>query len=222
MRKHFDSRNRIGKATPREDEIGPPNNGFFPSNELLEKPRQSTEKVMNRFANGFTLIELMITLAIVAILMVIGIPSYQSLITGSNITTESTSLMGDLQYARSQAIKQGLPVSVCAANTSGGAPYTCSGLSNWAGGWVTYTNNPPTNTVTNSVLRVQQPLTSSDTMTSTSATALSSVSFNNFGFSTIKGSVTVSPLSGSVASKTVCVSGVGNVQSVAGGDSLCP
>jgi len=177
---------------------------------------------MNRFDSGFTLIELMIVVTIIVILMVIGIPSYQNMITSNNIAAESNALLGDLQYARSQAIKQGLPVRVCTADTSGSAPYTCSGLSSWSGGWVTYTNNPPTNTVANSVLRVQQPWTSTDTMTSTSAKVLSSVSFNNFGFSTIRGSVTVSPLSGSVTSKTVCISIVGNVQLVAGGDSLCP
>ena len=185
-------------------------------------PRRSIELTMSRFDSGFTLVELMIVVTIMVVLIAIGVPSYQSLITSNNIAAESNSLLGDLQYARSQAIKQGLPVRVCSADTSGSAPYTCSGSSSWSRGWVTYTNNPPTNTVANSVLRVQQPLTSTDTMTSTSTTALSSVSFNNFGFSTIKGSVTISPLSGSVSSKTVCISVVGNVQVVAGGDSLCP
>jgi type IV fimbrial biogenesis protein FimT len=177
---------------------------------------------MNRFDSGFTLIELMIGLIIMVILMFIGIPSYQNLITDNNIAAETNALVGDLQYARSNAIKNGLPVSVCAANTSGAPPYTCSGSSSWSGGWVTYINNPPTKTVANSVLRVQQPLTSTDGMTSNSTTALSWVSFNYFGFSTIKGSVTVSPQSSSVSSKTVCISVVGKVLLVDGGDSLCP
>jgi len=177
---------------------------------------------MSRFDSGFTLIELMIVLTIIVILIFIGIPSYQSFITYNNIAAEANALTGDLQYARSNAIKNGLPVNVCTANTNGGPPYACSGSSTWSGGWVTYTNNPPTNTVANSVLRVQQPLTSTDAMTSNSATALSSVSFNYFGFSAIKGSITVSPQSGSVSPKTVCISVVGNVQLVDGGDSLCP
>jgi len=173
---------------------------------------------MSRFDSGFTLIELMIVLTIIIILMFIGIPSYQSLIAYNNIAAEANALTGDLQYARSNAIKNGLPVNVCTANTNGGPPYACSGSSTWSGGWVTYINNPPTNTV----LRVQQPLTSTDAMTSNSATALSSVSFNYFGFSAIKGSITVFPQSGSVSPKTVCISVVGNVQLVDGGDSLCP
>jgi type IV fimbrial biogenesis protein FimT len=200
----------------------PPHRSLFSRIESSTTPFRSTWKTMSHFNSGFTLIELMIALSIVIILMAIGIPSFQSIITSSNISAESNALLGDLQYARSQAIKQGLPVRVCAANTNGSAPYTCSGSSSWSGGWVTYTDNSPTNTVANSALRVQQPWTSTDTMTSTSTTALSSVSFNNFGFSTIKGSVTISPLSGSVTSKTVCVSVVGNVQVVAGGDSVCP
>ena len=176
---------------------------------------------------GFSLIELMVVLTIVGIVIRIATSTYSSVIIASNISSESNSFWGDLQYAHSQAIKQGLTVTVCAANTSGNAPYTCSGsATTWSSGWVTYTGSYTTTTgaVTQALLlRVRQPLLSTYAMKSTSTNALTSLSFNSFGFSTTRGSVTVSPPSGSsVSSKTVCISAVGNVQIVSGGDSACP
>jgi len=189
--------------------------------------RGNTIKSSHRLNRGFSLIELMVVLTIVGILIRIGTSTYSSVIATSNISSESNALWGDLQYARSQSIKQGLTVTVCAATTSGNAPYTCSGsATNWSSGWVTYTGSYTTTSgaVTQALLlRVQKPLLSTYTTKSTSTNALSSVSFNSFGFSTLRGSVTVSPPTGSsISSKTVCISAVGNVQIVSGGDSSCP
>ena len=177
-----------------------------------------------RYNRGFSLIELMVVLTIVGILIRIGTSTYSSVITSSNISSESNALWGDLQYARSQSIKQGLIVTVCAASTSGNAPYTCSGsATTWSSGWVTYTGTTSGAVTQALLLRVQKPLLSTYTMKSTSTNALSSVSFNSYGFTTTRGSVTVSPPTGSsISSKTVCISAVGNVQIVSGGDSSCP
>jgi type IV fimbrial biogenesis protein FimT len=185
-----------------------------------ESPGQSyrsTEIIRGRIVSGLSLIELLIVITIVAILMAIGVPSYQSVITSNNISSEVNALAADLAHARSEAIKNGASVNVCASDTSGASPYTCSASTTWSGGWITRTSTP-----VNTVLRVQQPLTTTDTVTSTSTNALSTVSFNYFGFSTIKGSITVSPQSGTVSPKTVCVSAVGNIVVVSGGNSSCP
>lgn len=171
---------------------------------------------MKRFDSGFSLIELLIAVTIMVIIMLIGVPSYKSLIAANNIAAEINTLVGDLQYARSEAVKQGLQVEVCAADTSGAGPYACSNLPAWSAGWITLA------VASNTVLRVQKPLTSTDTLASNSATALSAVSFNYFGFSTIRGSISVTPQGGSAPAKTVCISVVGNLQLVEGGDSLCP
>ncbi len=204
---------------------------------LCQEGEKRRRWVKTRIQGGFTLVELMVVLSIAAILMAIGIPSYTSFITSSNISAESTALLGDLQYARSQSIKQGYPVSVCAANTSGTVgSYACNGTTNWKNGWITYTGNTTGVIAAASVLRIQSPLTTTDTLSSTSSTAVYQWCFNNFGFPTInynaaanscgpptvKGSVTVAPGSGSVTSQTVCISAVGSMQTVAGGNSLCP
>ncbi|MDO9635827.1 MAG: prepilin-type N-terminal cleavage/methylation domain-containing protein, partial [Thiobacillus sp.] len=56
---------------------------------------------------GFTLIELMVTLSVLAILLTIGIPSLQMFIQNSRLQSQSASLMGDLNYARAEAVRLG-------------------------------------------------------------------------------------------------------------------
>ena len=197
---------------------------------------QARTESLGCFAHGFSLPELLIVVAIVAILLIVGLPSYNSIISANNVTSEINGLLGDLQFARSEAVKRGQCVRVCAANTSaGGSSFTCNNAAgaNWYNGWFTFvdTSASPTSscsapcsapTSAQTAIRVQPPLKSSDTAASSSATPLCSIAFNYFGFSTTQGSVTFTPAHGSTSAKTLCVSGLGSLQTVKGGDSVCP
>jgi len=55
---------------------------------------------------GFTLIELMITIVVLAVLVAIALPSFQSIIEKRRLVGAADNLYADLQYARSEAIKQ--------------------------------------------------------------------------------------------------------------------
>jgi len=86
-----------------------------------------------RFPQGFTLIELLVVVAIAAILLTVGVPSYLTTISGYRVANETNALVGDLQYARSEAIKQGVTVSMC-ISTDGA---TCSASTNhWEAGHI--------------------------------------------------------------------------------------
>ena len=61
---------------------------------------------------GFTLIELMITVAIMSTLLAVGLPSFQSIIAGSRLTAAANSMVSALQLARFEAIKQHKSVAV--------------------------------------------------------------------------------------------------------------
>ncbi len=100
---------------------------------------------MNR-KSGFTLIELIVTVALVAIVVTIGIPSFQEIIRNNRLTTQTNDLVMALNLARSEAIKRGAVVSVCkSSNGSQCNPSACSGGAGdsveWTEGWVIFVNN---------------------------------------------------------------------------------
>lgn len=80
---------------------------------------------------GVTLIELMVTIAIAAIMLAIGIPSFQAFFTNNRIATAAIDLTSDLNMARSEAVRRGLQVSV--RNSNGGG--------DWGGGWTMFVDS---------------------------------------------------------------------------------
>ncbi|MEO7065894.1 MAG: GspH/FimT family pseudopilin [Rhodanobacter sp.] len=84
---------------------------------------------------GFTLIELMVTLVIMAILMAFALPSFRDTIRRGHVSSSSNALLAALSYARSEAISRSQLVSMC-ASTDG---TTCSGSKAYELGWLVYT-----------------------------------------------------------------------------------
>lgn len=65
---------------------------------------------------GFTLIELMIVLTLIAIMAGIGVPGFQTMVQNNRLTTTTNSLLSALQYARSEAVTQRTAVTVSPLN----------------------------------------------------------------------------------------------------------
>lgn len=85
-------------------------------------------------SRGFTLVELMITLALAAIIMSLAIPGFQDIIRNNRAATQSNELVAALSLARSEAVKRGARVSLC-PSTNGAA---CTGGTDWAEGWIVF------------------------------------------------------------------------------------
>ena len=65
---------------------------------------------------GFTLIELMIVLTLIAIMAGIGVPGFQTMVQNNRLTTSTNSLLSALQYARSEAVTQRTAITVSPLN----------------------------------------------------------------------------------------------------------
>jgi type IV fimbrial biogenesis protein FimT len=76
----------------------------------------------------------MITIAVLAILLTIAVPSFTSMIRASQLTSTSNELLGTLQLARTEALRRNRRVVVCASNDG----LACSSSSNWSNGWLVF------------------------------------------------------------------------------------
>ena len=65
-----------------------------------------------QLAPGFTLIELMIVITILAIVIAIGVPSFTQMIRKNRLAAATNDLAGALQYARAEAVRRGRSVQV--------------------------------------------------------------------------------------------------------------
>lgn len=90
----------------------------------------------HRVSQGFTLVEMVITLAIAAIVLSMGVPGFQQLIRANRTVTEVNRLVTALSLARSEAVKRSATVAICRATGS-----TCSTAVPWENGWVVFTDN---------------------------------------------------------------------------------
>ena len=162
--------------------------------------------------SGFTLLELIITVALISIVTTFAIPSITTFTKNDRLTTNINTLVGHLGLARSESIKRSQQVSVCASTDNS----SCGG--NWEDGWLVYadTNNDGSLNGTDEILRVQQALEGANTIT----TAIGNqVTYDNRGFATVTGSMLLCDDRSGDFGKTITITATGRVRSEA--DSTC-
>jgi type IV fimbrial biogenesis protein FimT len=134
-------------------------------------------------AAGFTLIELVIVLAIVAILCCVASPGLSRTVATRALAAQSSEFMAALRFARAEALKRGTVVTVC-ASVPGAVPPACQGsqAADWRAGWIVFADLERRGVadVHDPVLRVQPPLR----VTGGVAGTRGSISFTAAGFAT--------------------------------------
>lgn len=84
---------------------------------------------------GFTLMEMLVTLAVVAIVASLAVPSFQNMIATQRVRSAANDLVASLNFARSEAVKRNRVVTITPAGS-------------WAGGWtVSYVDGGNTITI---------------------------------------------------------------------------
>jgi len=128
---------------------------------------------------GFTLIELMIALVIGTILVMLAAPSFNKAVSSNRVTTQANKLVSSINMARSEAVKRGSNVTICASTDQA----TCAG-SNWATGWIVRLDS------NNSVLQSQEAFKGNTAIVYNPA-VITTVQYNSLGQATLAPSYTM-------------------------------
>ncbi len=164
--------------------------------------------------NGFTLLELMITLAIVGIIATVALPSMSSLMKNNQLTTSINSLLSHLQYARSEALLRHKQIIVCSSDDE----TSCSG--DWDDGWIVFNDDDESGDVsgTEAILKIHQKLSDQVDLAGTGGTT---IIFDRRGFTPNSASTfSLCDDRGADYGKSISISNTGRIRN--GGDIVCP
>ena len=168
--------------------------------------------------SGFTLLELIITVALIGIVTALALPGMRAFSQNDRLTTNINTMIGHLAYARSEAVKNSSQVSICISSNS----TNCLGAS-WEDGWIVYVDADGNgsfveDTTTGEViLRANQALDHGNNFTSTYG---NQVTYDNRGFVTATGSFLLCDARSGDFGKTITISNTGRVRFE--DDSTCP
>lgn len=178
---------------------------------------------------GFTLIELMVGIVVLAILAGLALPNFRNFSRRSMVTAQANAVLADLQYARSDAITRRVVTMMC-ASTSGSA---CLSANTFESGWAVYRETAPGATATFSaadeVLRVTQARQGVSVRlmdTASTPAAVTSLGFNQegstLGNKAVNFLVCAVPNGASIGESTTQVPGAQVMLSASGRPSVRP
>jgi type IV fimbrial biogenesis protein FimT len=164
-------------------------------------------------ASGFTLMELLVTLTIVALLFAIGVPTFRNASLGSRLAAAANDLLASVQLARSEAIKRNVDVTLC-PSTDGAA---CDVGADWDQGWIVVDEGPDPD----ELIQVQEALDDGYRMTQAGGSA--ELAFRPIGIGATAATITVcreTPLGSQERVLNVTAAGTVYISNTTTGD--CP
>ncbi|EAZ99024.1 GspH/FimT family pseudopilin [Marinobacter sp. ELB17] len=186
-------------------------------------------------SRGFTLLELMLVVVIVAILITIAVPSFQWMIQKVTIASNVNTFLSDMRYARSEAIRRGGGVVLCRSDAPEAAAPTCGnafgpGGNGWVSGWIIFhdLNNSGTKGTGDPLLRVQAPIIAINSIVGTLPDSSSSTTFSFTATGRLRNltGVTTMPFGGDglfaeTVQRVVCISLSGRARVAGDGTTSC-
>jgi type IV fimbrial biogenesis protein FimT len=157
---------------------------------------------------GFTLIELVVTLAVLVVLAAIAVPSFENIRLSTRLSAYATALVSGSQLARSEAIKRNAPVTLCtSANGT-----SCSTTGQWETGWI----------VLSGTRVLQSQPAAADGYRLRDAGGASAITFEATGVGTSQGKITICRATPSASqSRMVSISATGRTSVIRSNDATC-
>ena len=122
-------------------------------------------------ARGFTLVELMVVLVVLAATLTASLPAMQRLLQNNQVRVQASRVLGAINLARSEAVMRNTPVSICPSSMAFTGEAVCAGV--YSDGWIVFSNPDRDRLVdsgTDAVLRVFAGLPQGFTLTNRAGT----------------------------------------------------
>lgn len=169
------------------------------------------------------MVELLITVAIVAVLASMAVPSFRTMLVKRSVDSAADTLASDLRFARSEAVKRSNRVTVCAS--ANGTSCTGSGAL-WKDGWIVFVPSAANGDFTtgDEIVRVQDMLPSIASIAPSTGTTLTQFVYQPTGWAKAANQTFIITPSGGVpagSTRLVCVSINGRAAIRSKGSSSC-
>ena len=133
---------------------------------------------------GFTLLELMVTIAIAAIVLSVGVPSFRGVIMDNRLVSQANQIVTSIKIARSAAVRFQRNATVCASSNFDATTPSCSASNDWSNGWIVWVDKDrDATTDANEVISVFGPIHNASTLNS----GAPSFTYDARGFATTGG-----------------------------------
>lgn len=167
------------------------------------------------WVTGFTLIELIVAIAVMIILVSIAVPNFMAFIQGHRLTSQANDLVTVLNYARSEAIKRGVRVTVCSSNDGA----SCLGSTTWDTGWIAFIDTNGDGVVGGEqIMQIRGALEAGNTLRST----IQRITYQNSGFAGSPTTFRLCDDRGTAAARPIVINFQGRVAVNAPPTASCP